>query len=258
MSWVPSHTFPRSDIKSECISLSYTDPTEVREVVSERRINKAIGLHLIQARILKESAEISCTLFSYILDTGKIPQKWKIVEITPVCKNECNLTKRNFRPLTIIPSLSKVFETLDPNRFSLRFGNILHTNVFAYRKYHGCKTAQLMSLTDWISKEMGKSALFPWTYQNLSTLYLMSSSFVYVNFHNTVLTAKGYLLSKTLWSLTKSKRREPIFYMEWSHEKNSPELKPLPSNIFKTMMYSILSNCAIFPSTPTQLKPPTP
>ena len=58
----------------------------------------------------EESAEILCcffrTGFNFILDTSKIPQMWQKGEITPVHKKECTRTKENYRPLTILPSLS--------------------------------------------------------------------------------------------------------------------------------------------------------
>ena len=42
-----------SDIRSGCTSLSYTKPTEVREVTSKMKINKAVGHDLIPAGALK-------------------------------------------------------------------------------------------------------------------------------------------------------------------------------------------------------------
>ena len=68
-------------------------------------------------------------------------------------KKDCSLSKDNYRPLTILPSLSKVFETLVHSRVSPRFRNIPHKFVFAYRKHHGCDTA-LLSLTEEWRKEL--------------------------------------------------------------------------------------------------------
>ena len=41
-----------SDIRSGCTSLSYTKPTEFREVISKTKINKAVGHDLIPAGAL--------------------------------------------------------------------------------------------------------------------------------------------------------------------------------------------------------------
>ena len=99
-----------SDIRSGWTSLSYTKPTEVREVMSKMKINKTVGHDLILAGALKSwlksYAVFFSTGFNFILDTSKIPQMWKKGEITPVHKKECTLTKGNYRPLTILQSLS--------------------------------------------------------------------------------------------------------------------------------------------------------
>ena len=71
----------------------------------------------------------------------------------PLAVKDCSLSKDNYRPPTILPSLSKVFETLVHSRVSPRFSHILHKFVFAYRKHHGCDTA-LLSLTEEWRKEL--------------------------------------------------------------------------------------------------------
>ena len=148
--------FPHHSASGQ-ITLNYTNPIEVKEIMCNMRTNKAIGHDLIPARAVKDSAEVLCepycTLFNYILDIGKIPKQWKKGEITPVYKKDCSLCKDNYRPLTILPSLSKVFETLVHSRVSPRFRNILDKFVFAYRKHHGCDTA-LLSLTEEWRKEL--------------------------------------------------------------------------------------------------------
>ena len=87
-----------------------------------------------------------------ILNKSRIPQQWKLGEVTPVFKKDCSFTKCNYRPITILPSLSKVFETLVHTRISPYFEDIFHEHVFAYRKHHGTDTA-LLSLTEQWRKE---------------------------------------------------------------------------------------------------------
>ena len=103
------------------------------------------------------SADVLChsfsTLVNYIFDNEKIPQQWKLGEIIPVYKKDCPLDKTNYRPLTILPSLSKIFETLVHSRISPEFERTYHKYVFAYRKYHGCDTA-LLTLTEKWKKEL--------------------------------------------------------------------------------------------------------
>ncbi|PFX18917.1 RNA-directed DNA polymerase from mobile element jockey [Stylophora pistillata] len=144
--------FP-NDSASGQITLNHTCPKEEKEIMRNMKTNKAIDHDLIPARAEKDSTQVLCepycTLFNYILDVGKIPKQWRRGEITPVYKKDCNLSKDNYRPITILPSLSKVFETLIHSRFSPRFRNILHKFVFAFRKHHGCDTALLRLTEEW-------------------------------------------------------------------------------------------------------------
>ena len=117
------------------------------------RPNKATGHDLIPPKVIQQAAGVLChpfsTLFNYVLDQAKIPQQWKLAEISPAHKKECKLTKSNYRQLSILPSLSKVFERLVHNRASPYFENILHKLVFAYTKFHGCDTALLCLTKNW-------------------------------------------------------------------------------------------------------------
>ena len=115
------------------------------------RQNKATGHDQIPARAIKESAEIPCQPFSclvnFLFQTGKVPANWKLGEIVPVHKNDCTLTKTNYRPITILPVLSKVLKKLVHLRLASHFEDVYHNNVFAYRDHHGCNTA-ILSLTE--------------------------------------------------------------------------------------------------------------
>ena len=139
------------------LSLKKTNFTEVKEAMMKIKTNKATGCDQIPPRAIKEPGEILChplsELFDYILNKCRIPQQWKLGEVTPVFKKDCSLTESNYRPITILPSLSKVFETLVHTRISPYFEDIFHEHVFAYRKHHGTHTA-LLSLTEQWRKEL--------------------------------------------------------------------------------------------------------
>ncbi|KAK2566188.1 hypothetical protein P5673_009645, partial [Acropora cervicornis] len=78
---------------------------------------------------------------------------WKIPGYLNNGNSDCCITKSNYRPITILPSLSKIFETLIHSRISHYFDDIFHEHVFAYRKNHGTDTA-VLSLTEQWRKEL--------------------------------------------------------------------------------------------------------
>ena len=142
---------------SRSFTITNTNSDEVKSIMKNLKINKSTGHDQIPALAIKESAEILCHPFSslvnYLFDAGKVPLSWKLGEIVPVHKKDCTLTKTNYRPITILPVLSKIFEKLVHTRIGSYFEEVYHKNVFAYRQHHGCDSA-ILSLTEEFKKEL--------------------------------------------------------------------------------------------------------
>jgi hypothetical protein len=68
----------------------------------------------IPARILKECGkEISpslCALFNHSLRTGRFPAEWKNSDVTPVHKKDLKERAENYRPISLLPIVSKVMD----------------------------------------------------------------------------------------------------------------------------------------------------
>ena len=90
-----------STTEKPLLSLGKTNSFEVLEVMKKMRPNKATGHGLIPPKVIQQAAGVLChhfsTLFNYVLDQAKIPQQWKLAEISPAHKKECKLTKSNYR-----------------------------------------------------------------------------------------------------------------------------------------------------------------
>ena len=84
--------------------------------------------------MLKTSAMITAEtlqqLFNQALITGEFPSNLKNADVTPVFKKNNPLNKENYRPVNVLPIISKVFEKLMQNQINL------HIKSFFYR--HTC------------------------------------------------------------------------------------------------------------------------
>ena len=82
---------------------------------------------------MKTSSEVSAdalqNLFNDMLKTGNFPENLKLADITPVFKKNNLLHKVNYRPVSILPSISKVFEKLIQKQI-----NYLFPYLCGYRK----------------------------------------------------------------------------------------------------------------------------
>ena len=136
--------------------------------------NKATGCDLIPQSAVKLSADVLCypmsTLINYVLNNSKIPQQWKLGEVTPVFKKDCSLDKSNYRPVTILPLLSKMFASIVHARLSHHFENIYHKYVFASRKHCGCDTA-ILSLTERWKQELDNHEVIGEVSMDLSKVF---------------------------------------------------------------------------------------
>ena len=61
-----------------------------------------------------------CDLFNKSLFAGKFPEDWKIARIAPIFKSGARDDRSNYRPISVLPSMSRLFEKLI---FSISFMN---------------------------------------------------------------------------------------------------------------------------------------
>ena len=65
-------------------------------------------------RLLKLAAPIVCHPLAYIcnlsLFTSHFPSKWKVAKVTPIYKDGDKSDVSNYRPISVLPILSKILE----------------------------------------------------------------------------------------------------------------------------------------------------
>ena len=88
----------------------------VHELIVNLDICKSSGTDDVSARMLKATADITTPtltrLFNMSIRTGLFPDCWKTARIVPIPKKGSNTNPGNYRPVSILPILSKVFERI--------------------------------------------------------------------------------------------------------------------------------------------------
>lgn len=156
----------KSDIPhlEECIYSSGIALSEVRitpKAVYDKLLNlnpnKAQGPDHIPSRILKELAnEISeplCILFNKSIETGILPQDWKLAEVTALFKKGSKADPSNYRPVSLTSIACKVLESLVRDSIVAHFSdcNLYAKCQHGFRKKRSCVT-QLLEVIEDISK----------------------------------------------------------------------------------------------------------
>lgn len=134
---------------------------EVRKLIqSNLKPKKAPGYDLITGKILKELPDpgIRCItyIFNAVLRLNTFPAQWKIAQIILIPKpGKPPHDVSSYRPISLLPILSKVFERLLLHRIqpTLTERNIIPRHQFGFRKQHAT-VEQVHRIVDIISKSL--------------------------------------------------------------------------------------------------------
>lgn len=78
-------------------------------------------------------------IVNFSLSTGIVLDEMKIAKAVPLCTSSDNNIYKNYRPLSILPSLSKITEKIVYNRLIILM-NVLSTNQYGFRQMHSTST----------------------------------------------------------------------------------------------------------------------
>ena len=135
--------------------------TSVLKNLSKLKTNKSTGLDRITARLLKDAAVViapSLTqIFNLSLSSSTFPQIWKNGRVTPIFKSGERSDMSNYRPITVLPTLSKILERFVHTQIYnyLTENKILTSNQFGFRPKLSTSTA-LAFFTDHILEKRGQ------------------------------------------------------------------------------------------------------
>lgn len=104
--------------------------------------------------LLKTSSHIVssylCCIFNNYISTNKFPHQFKTARVTPIYKSDNESNPSNYRPISILPCLSKIFENILHEQLSefIESNKILSNHQFGFRKLHNANFAVLHLLND--------------------------------------------------------------------------------------------------------------
>lgn len=147
---------------SNSIYLKRTNYNEITNLIESLKPRKSPGFDNITSEILKT---IKCFiskplahLINIILETGECPKAFKIGIIKPIYKNGDKKEIQNYRPITLISSLGKIFEKVLKDRIEsyLKKQNYLSDKQFGFQ-YNKSTNDAICYLTNNIYQSMDKS-----------------------------------------------------------------------------------------------------
>ena len=77
------------------------------------------------------------------------PDSLKRAQVTSVFKKADNLSKENYRPVSILPCPTKIFDRVIANRLNEYFEDIFHESLSAFRSGYSCQDTLLALVEKW-------------------------------------------------------------------------------------------------------------
>lgn len=99
-------------------------------------------------------------IFNKSLSTSTFPSAWKLAIVRPLQKSSCPQSPSDFRPISILPALSKCLERLVHQQWfsHIKTNNILSSYQSGFRSNHST-TSALLKITDDIRHAMDKTQI---------------------------------------------------------------------------------------------------
>ena len=77
---------------------------------------------------------------------GVFPSRLELADVTPIFKKLQSILKENYRPVTVLPVVSKLFERIMDKQIAEHMEKFLSPYVCGYRSKHGPQLAMLIMI----------------------------------------------------------------------------------------------------------------
>ena len=204
-------------------SISKTSFAEIRKAICGLRNDCSTGPDKIPAKYLKLCAdEITsplCHIINESIECQIFPSQWKLSKISPIPKISNPIEPSDYRPISILPILSKVYEKVIMTQLVhyLETNQLLSKHQSGFRKGH-CTISTCLKIKDDITKAMDRGEV------TLAVMADFSKAFDTVDFRTLIEKLHKLNFSKKSLRILASYLSDRFQYVQI----NDKESQPLP------------------------------
>ena len=132
------------------------EPVSLSDIELEIRLlnpKKATTHKNIPPKILKSSCEATVNvlrkLFNETITKGVFPNNLKLADVTPVFKKDDPFDKKNYRPVSVLPTISKIYKKLMQKQINNYITNYLSPYLCGCRKGYNTQQALVSLIEKW-------------------------------------------------------------------------------------------------------------
>ena len=126
---------------------------DINRELNKLNVKKAATFKSIPAKILKSNSDICSPYIKNTLNlsfiNGIFPKALKVADILPIFKANDATLKKNYRPVSILPTISKVFERIIHSQIKGHIDEYLSDYMCGYRKGYSTQHALIALLEKW-------------------------------------------------------------------------------------------------------------
>ena len=122
--------------------MAFVSKNSILTILKPTQVSKAAGLDGFSGHFLKEGAKFLAKqisdLCNFSINSGKLIDSCKVAKLRPLYKKGSLTQPCNYRPISLLPLISKVIEKVihDQTSTFLNSKNLLYTYQSGFRKKH--------------------------------------------------------------------------------------------------------------------------
>ena len=149
-------TLLNNKLGTKHFSINFITSFEVSKFIDQLNTNKSAGVDGIGPKIIKLCKEFLIqpltALINNCISQGKFPDLLKVANVVPLFKGGAVEDPNNYRPISLLPTISKLFEKHIANQLHiyLETTGLLQKTQSGFRKHHSCQTALINIVDSWL------------------------------------------------------------------------------------------------------------
>ena len=134
------------NLEGKSFSFRPTKHANILKLLEDVKISKSAGIDNLAGKFLKEGASVSASpitdLCNLSISLSSFPDDCKIAKLKPLYKKEAKTKPKNYRPVSLLPLISKVIEKVIHNQTQnfLDKNGILYSYQLGFRKHYSTDT----------------------------------------------------------------------------------------------------------------------
>lgn len=144
----PDHKIRPIDLTQPVFNLREISSLEVSKIIGSLKNSKAKDIHGLDTHLLKICKESLIAPITHMVNLSLqqrvVPSSWKLATVTPIFKSGDRSNISNYRPISILPVVSKIVERWVANIINDHLHNSpsnLHAMQFGFRANHSTESA---------------------------------------------------------------------------------------------------------------------